>query len=367
MSLPLWMEPTVSMSREVRQVIESNAQMVGATPEMVEFYRRQPLGLLAERSTRAIVKAAYSNLAANPEQTVVLWLAGEGGGVGKTTRASRVLAEGAFNPDFIGRFMDQSGGYTPRMRYIAMTTVGQDLQKEFGPDGMPIVENTAPNWTADNLLSIRKRLEGTVALAATNVFQEMSKRENPDAKEATMLVVEDLTGFAGTRQFKVTNNHYGIWVLTNSAAQDRASEQRRSNEDPSVELGEVYRANGGVVIDKPSFNGTDALDYMGNDASRWRAFERMNGILTNPDVYDYIISKGIRTYNISDLRDPDQRRFRDTVVLAEFYRKRLLDMGFRRGNAAVVDNKYTAGLPYNLNLIRELKVNSTAVQKFMAS
>lgn len=347
-----------------RQVVESNAQMVGATPEMVKFYEKQKWELLhVDRGSRRVMKKAMDYAKKHPEVTTVFWIAGEGGGNGKTARASKLLAKLGFNEELIGDFYEESNGYELQPRYIGMTTVGQDLQKETDENGQQVVDKTAPNWSTQHLLRIRNRLEGTVAtIGSTDRLQEMNKEAHPDKRITPFVVVEDLTGFAGVRPFRVTDNYFGIWVLTNSEAQANASRQREQNEK-SVELGEVYQKNGGVMMDKPSLVGTDALDFMGNDASRVRAFDRMNRLLMTDEVRGRLIEAGTPPYNFADLEG--NLLFRNAVVLGRFYNTRIKDMGFKNGSSAVAENPYVEGLSYNLNLIREMKLDSNKVMGFV--
>lgn len=354
--------PTVNT--KVQALIEQRAEMHGVTEEMLRFYREQPLGLLDDPATRRIVKRAYGHKRQNPDITTVLEFSGEGGGVGKTTRASRVLAEVNYDPKFIVPFFEETD-HMPEAPYVAMTIAGQNMQKERDESGQFLVDKTAPNWTAAHLPRLRNRVEEVVSVASTTSrFQEMNKEKRPDEKVATLLVFEDLTGFAARRPFTVNRNHFGVYVLTNPEGQQAASKQREKNEDPSAQLGDIYKSNGEVVMDKPTLKGTDALDYMGNDASRERAFNRMNDILMDPEVQDYIINtRGVRTYNYADLRD--DLRFRNSVVLKVFYDMRIKERGFARGQAAIADNPFRPGLPYNLHLVREFAMNTTEFKNWM--
>ena len=81
------------------------------------------------------------------------------------------------------------------------------------------------------------------------------------------------------------------------------------------------------------------------------------------EVRDGIMDRGIRTYNFSDLTD--NPRFRNTVVLKAFYEIRIAELGFQKGQAAVVENPFRPGLPYNLHLIREFGMDTTAFKNWM--
>ncbi len=350
-----------TLNTQAQAIIEQRAGLHGVTEDMLRFYREQPLGLLDDPLTRRVINKSLAHMTAHPSITTVQEFNGEGGGVGKTTRASRLLARVNFDPVFVADFMAQTD-HIPEAQYAAMTIAGQNMQKEYDKDGNQLVDKTAPNWTADHLLRLRNRVEGVVAVAAsTTRIQEMNREKFPDKKIATMLVFEDLTGFAARRPFLANRrNQFAVYITTNSEAQSNASKQREHNERSDVELGSLYQQNGQMVVDKPTLTGTDALDYMGNDASRERAFHRMNDILMVPEVRDYIINvKGVRNYNYSDLRDEDNLRFRNIVVLREFYSMRLLERGFAKGHGVVVDNPTKTDLPYNLHLVREFAMDTT--------
>ena len=366
MSLPLDMEQSASLSPEVHKIIDDNGRRVGATPEMVEFYRNQPLGILINtKGSRRNWNAVVGNMISHPDETTVWRITAEGGGNGKSLRAQKAVKVVNFDGEFIENFMAATGGWRPNVEYLARTTVGIDLQSETGPDGKPLVDVTAPNWRPPHIEKITTRFEDVVAIAGTNRFQEMNKEKFPGEKVTTLLVVEDLAAHSGRTPFQITRNHFGLWVVSNPVTQDMASEQRRRNDDPDAVLGEIYLNNGRISLDNPNFRGTDAEDYMGNDGSRRRAEKKMEEeYLMAEDVQEEVAKRGIRrNYHLYDIREDIELR---NQTLRVFYEIRAFkELGFSKSHAAVVDNVVEEQESYNLQLMRGARVNTTELMRWM--
>lgn len=387
MSLPLDMEPSARLSAnpEVRNIIVANAELTAVTLAEAKAYGRQPKRFLypndphdpgssdydpemaklisaTKKATKGIINKVIRNMIDRPHVATILWIKGEGGGVGKTGSSAHIIADMLFNPRTVKRFADN--GLIADVGYLAMTTVGQDGKKRLAPDGLPLVQHFAPEWDARDISNIRMTLLDTVNMA-TPKTNYMNLEKYPDQKRATLWVVEDLTGFEGNEPYAVNQDHFAIWRLTDFEAQRNASEQRKYNNQPEKQVlaAQLFEEHGGVVLDRKNVMSSDLFDYMGMEPSRDRAFHRMNGIL-------YAAKEELNlpgewgAFNLSDLQS--NRYFRDQIALPAFYDMRRKVLGFLPGHSIVIPNIFQSGdLYYNFHLIRATQVDSNAVRDFL--